>query len=461
MSRKIPMWTVIACVLLIFASTGWADVPAPPVNQDIGMPDIAFGGLAEADCRVCHSSGVPDRHHNLYGDPIPSPSLVPEPDADGDTVDDTAYSCLNCHTDLTGGNVERDCLVCHTGGTPHHAAGLTDCTSCHGSVVDDPLSLSHYIPTYPASLVTPTANGGSGSCDVCHDSGTDTGSGYSVLSSMDLHHNTGLGTCLWCHEDVGEEEIRACEECHGCDSLHNIQADSPKLPTGTVVVGGEDAGYGHVGKDDPGGDSDCWGCHGGYTPSALPALSGPLAATVYNVRPAIVRAGINTLVTATGSALTNTVDGVLFGSDVVLTAADGSSVTLTPGVIYEGLLKVTIPGSTAPGNYTLRAVKTDYDGSPVPSNAVAIQIIPEVSITGVTTSDGIVTINGSGFAGYAEGLETSVTGIVKTGIGRIKTATTVEAKIVSWSDTVIKADFGASPEAVTVNSVFGSDTYPN
>jgi hypothetical protein len=41
--------------------------------------------------------------------------------------------------------------------------------------------------------------------------------------------------------------IRVCEGCHGPDSLHNIQADSPKTPTGTLVVGGEDAGYGHVG----------------------------------------------------------------------------------------------------------------------------------------------------------------------------------------------------------------------
>jgi len=36
----------------------------------------------------------------------------------------------------------------------------------------------------------------------------------------------------------------------------------------------------------------------------------------------------------------------------------------------------------------------------------------------------------------------------------------VEAAIVSWSDTTIEADFGgASPNEVTVNSVFGSATY--
>jgi len=36
----------------------------------------------------------------------------------------------------------------------------------------------------------------------------------------------------------------------------------------------------------------------------------------------------------------------------------------------------------------------------------------------------------------------------------------VEAAIVSWSDTTIEADFGgASPNEVTVNSVFGSSTF--
>ena len=38
------------------------------------------------------------------------------------------------------------------------------------------------------------------------------------------------------------------------ESLHNIQADSDA--DGSIVVGGEDAGYGHVGADNPGDGSD-------------------------------------------------------------------------------------------------------------------------------------------------------------------------------------------------------------
>jgi hypothetical protein len=225
--------------------------------------------------------------------------------------------------------------------------------------------------------------------------------------------------------------------------------DSPAgANVGTIVVRGEDAGYGHSGND-----SDCWGCHGNYVPAGLTSVASALAPTVYEARPATIKAGANTLVTLTGAALTNTVDGLLFKSDVVLAAGGGSSVTLEPGVIYEGLLKVTIPGSTAPGNYSLRAVKTGLDGDLVPSNPVAIQIVPTVSITGVTTSDGIVTIEGAGFSGYLEGSGTSVTLTAGTA--------TVEAKIVSWTDTVIKVKSDASPDAVTVKSVFGSATFSN
>ncbi len=68
----------------MIAGVAVANVPAPPVNQDIGFPDVdGFGALTEEDCEACHS-GNPDRHHMLYGSAIPDPSLVPYPDVDGD-----------------------------------------------------------------------------------------------------------------------------------------------------------------------------------------------------------------------------------------------------------------------------------------------------------------------------------------------------------------------------------------
>ena len=66
------------------------------------------------------------------------------------------------------------------------------------------------------------------------------------------------------------EHIRWCENCHGPESLHNIQVDSDNLANiGTILVGGENAGWGHIGNDD-----DCWGCHGFI--GAAESGSGPL-----------------------------------------------------------------------------------------------------------------------------------------------------------------------------------------
>ena len=463
MHRKVLLLIVAAGMTLVFSSSGWADVPAPPVNQVIGMDDVAISNMLEADCRVCHSSGVPDRHHLLYGQTIPSGSLVPYLDADGDGNNDTIYGCLNCHDQNF--TVVRDCTQCHTS-SPHHStpeAQALHCQTCHGSVIDN-IGDGHYIPTYTPSFVTPSRSGGAGlplnsrgenagGCIYCHD---DDGLNPKVILDMeDLHHavrGPANMSCSNCHSDPRvDTQIRVCEGCHGPDSLHNIQADSPKAPTGTVVVGGEDAGYGHVGRDAGPNDSDCWGCHG--FPLALAPSSGPIAPTIYRSDRATIKAGTDTVVVLSGSAFTNTAAGAVFESDVLLTAADGSSLTLTPDLVDEGLLAVTIPGDTPSGNYDLQAVKADEA-----SNPVVVSIVAEVIIADATF-DGTVTINGSGFGGYAEGSGTSVTGTITTGRGKKRSTTTaVEATIVFWSDTKIEADFDSIPTEVTVNSVFGSDT---
>ncbi len=223
MKTRLIVSIAVVGSLLIFSIEGWAEVPAPPVNQSMGLRDVFFSDFAEAECVLCHTEGIP---------------------ASGD----------------------------------HHATTLAvdrQCSRCHGDLVDD-FDDGHYVPSYDASLVTPwpsaKPNGGSplnslgsrsGSCIYCHNDGAGT------YTNEALHHSTGLGSdstkCIWCHDDsapVGEK-IRRCEDCHGPESLHNIQADSPSSATlGFIVIGGEDAGYGHVGRDAGPGDSDCWGCHG-------------------------------------------------------------------------------------------------------------------------------------------------------------------------------------------------------
>jgi len=457
MRRRILMSAIAAGTALFLVSTGWADVPPPPVNQSIGMADVGFPSHSEADCRVCHDSGVEDRHHVLYDERIIPGSVVPYPDSDGDGTPDIYYDCLNCHDQNF--TVVRDCLACHTS-SAHHSTQIAqsgDCTSCHGDLVDN-MSDGHYIPSYDVSLVTPLRSvgagrpdnsygKGAGACDYCHDQ--DTLQPPLILSNQDLHHD--FADCSWCH-DFGlpfDWQIRICEGCHGPDSLHNIQADSPQSPTGTIVIGGEFAGYGHVGRDAGPGDSDCWGCHG-FGMSKAAFAPGPIIPTIRRVDRAAVADGADTVVSLSGSAFTNIAGETKYTSEVTLTAADGSVSVLAPDRLDESSLEFTIPGETAPGNYDVRAVK---DGER--SNLAVISIRPQVIIVEATGRK-TVTIHGSGFGGYAEGSGTAVTGTRTSVPGWHRRTPIMEATIVSWSDTTIVAEFRSPPNQVTVNSVFGT-----
>ena len=47
---KIGLLMVLACVTL-----GWANVPPPPVNQNLGIPDSTFNNLNKLNCAYCHA----------------------------------------------------------------------------------------------------------------------------------------------------------------------------------------------------------------------------------------------------------------------------------------------------------------------------------------------------------------------------------------------------------------------
>jgi hypothetical protein len=419
------------------------------------------------------------------------------------------YGCLTCHDqDTTGGVISfvvyRDCTVCHEyrgGANVHHldssftGAKAAKCTPCHGDIVDDPIGCApqalglcspdggvttnkacaldtdcaagqtcvlvpgcdHYIPAYTPSLVTPEPAGGEeGTCDFCHDAGSNTiGNIVEVENNHDTHHHVGVqydaagvsqsSVCAWCHlggrpgsEPAGQEAyaIRTCENCHGLDSLHNIQADSTAAGNiGTVVPLAEDYGYGHIGIDDPAGDSDCWGCHGFSAPSAGEIGSG--VPSIGSAVPASIAAGTPTLVTVTGAALIS--DSA--ASDVRLTAADGSSVTIAPDSITGDALTVTI--NAAAGSYTIQAVK---DGEA--SNAVALSVMPQVAITDMDCSKCLstMTITGVNFAVKPAGTDEDIS---VTEDGR-------PLNVISWSDTEIKVSGARCRGDVAVNGVFGS-----
>lgn len=544
---------IAGITLLITAGAGFANVSAPPANQQLGMDDGIFNNLVEVECRACHddpgitcSTSNVDRHHLNYGGVLPQgacsvtgnaclsdngtagcnsaicsdtfpafpctydtdcpnaglgetcgevcmgETVAPVLDADQDGVADTVYSCLSCHAVDTGGGdisfiLERDCLQCHVQvpgeGSVHHltplAQGLDspigdpnagDCTPCHGTLVDD-IGDGHFIPFYSPSLVTPSPSdgdgeplnsrgNGAGACNYCHDSGTDNSTGIQVFTNEDTHHNTGVflsetgvlngNACVWCHNwsQPGEYDIRSCEGCHGYESLHNIAADSdtgcflnPSDPSCEVVIGGEDPGYSHVGNE-----SDCWGCHG-FAMSNSPG-SGPATPFVGSSDIVAITAGTDTAVTLTGSAFTNLIGTFQWLSEVALTAEDGSSLLLTPDSITTGSLTVTIPGTLAPGNYTLQAVKGDY----AKSNPVVISIKPAVVITSVNydDSEGIITINGYGFSDAPpEGAE----GYINVEVDNTPVVTS------SWTDTEITASVSAYQGSVNVSALFCSASF--
>jgi hypothetical protein len=235
-------------------------------------------------------------------------------------------------------------------------------------------------------------------------------------------------------------EIRRCEACHGINSLHNIQIDSPAAGNaGDIIPGAEDAYWGHIGNND-----DCVGCHGFVTASAAPG-SGPVIPDIGLLSAYSITAGTDTSITITGSAFTNDIMGNLVTSNVELTAADGSKVTLTPDTISVNTINVTIPGTMAPGNYTVRAVK-----GPNSSNATGLAIVPDVTISDINCNKkkGMLTITGSGFGTKPEGTDADISVEVN---GR-----TVD--IISWADTSIKASVSACQQkaTVTVNALYGS-----
>jgi hypothetical protein len=523
---KIMAFTVL--VLFGGASIGIAAVPPPPVNQTLGTTDTQLNALSEAECRVCHDSGVPDRHHVLYGTDIPvgvctdqgidcqddsecqldtcdlgtntcsnQPSIECTVNGDADCRDDYCirdsqapnapsppsggYECLTCHTlvwDPVAMAYEfdefRDCLQCHFSEfqpdhsdrtqepTVHHRTATAsldlDCMACHGSLVNN-FDDGHYIPTYDPSLVTPWAEGkpnpgpnGEGNCNFCHDAGVE--GGIDILNNHDTHHETGLTgitlpsppfgsttSCFLCHPGFGPNhdafDIRVCERCHGPESLHNIQVDSNG---GGIVAGSEDAYFGHIGNND-----DCFGCHGFTSTASTAPYSGPVVPYVQFADTSVMTAGTGADVTLTGVAFTNLIEGQELVSGVAVTAPDGSTTSMAAASVTESEMVVSVPGASTAGKYVLRAEK-----GPKVSNPSVIVVTPLVVVDSADCSGGTVSVRGSGFAGYVDATDsgTSITSVIG--------GATETGSVVSWTDTLIVADFSDCGDSVEVNSVFGA-----
>ncbi len=441
----------------------WGAVPPPPANQFIGMVDSLFQNPIEAECRACHDSGLPDRHHLLYGMIIPDPTSAPF------GTPGSPYGCSSCHAeDISSGSivfrVERDCLACHLYipeyrlGSVHHvtdAAAERHCSNCHGSVVQD-FDDDHYIPDYDISDITPdpdckTWDGPicvSGGCTVCH--AEDLTAVPVINANNDLHHSVRI-SCLTCHQMHGN--IRDCESCHGPDSLHNIQADSDNPANiGIIIPGQEDLGWGHIGNS-----WDCFGCHESFNGASVSGNSGMFSASstpqtgatipyMYGMNTFSVTAGKDTVLHINGSGFINETGGVTYLSDVVVENGV-DTLTLERASITVNSIEVTVPSTLPVGLYDIRIRKDDKL-----SNKDIVAVIPEVRITDVSCNrkKGVLTVSGSGFGEKPVG----------TGAYINMQIDGQTADIISWADTLIKAPVsGCRGDAtVTVNALMGSAT---
>ncbi len=431
---------------------------------------MTFELVAFRDCTICHTQDplAPTVHHR--------------------TTEAKAGDCTHCHGYIDAGLLDADGDTIKNSIDPEGLCSVaaTACTSDSDCPATETClgAGSGWIPTYQPSLVTPCTSyiacgsatykdvnnlppgdpdATGGFCNYCHDADlagvTDPdyigvfGEVIPVVTNAQTHHSTGLITapftdlgraeCDLCHNVVDPDpaDIRRCEDCHGIPSLHNIQEDSPAMPTGTIDPGTEDPWWGHIGNN-----NDCHGCHGFVGTSTAPG-TGPIFPGVGLLSSYNIIAGADTGITVTGSAFTNEIMGNPLTSSVTLTAADGSEVTLTPDAISQSSMDITIPGTLATGNYILRAVK-----GPKSSNATAISIIPGVTITDSNCSKrkGVLTVNGSGFGKKPEGTDADINVEVN--------GQTVD--IISWSDTRIKASVSScrNKAAITVNTLYGSAT---
>ncbi|MCX9026271.1 MAG: IPT/TIG domain-containing protein [Candidatus Methanoperedens sp.] len=435
------------CFVFLFQTLVLALIPSPPVNQNMGMYDTLFINVNESKCRSCHATGVPDTHHNL--------------------VATGAYSCANCHPVLPDGSgitIVRDCIQCHnntfngmTIPRPHHESKTAlagHCKDCHGSLVDS-FDDGHHIPSSPPSSMTPNAtykvinetNGKKwGGCESCHDQ--DLTAIPFIASNNNTHHSLGNLSgfqngdntrCEMCHDthngSYGVNTIRACEKCHGYNSLHNIQWDMSNTVT--------QPGYGHLGPD------DCQGCHASYVAGSLAPGADIIMPTINNISSNNVLEGSSKMLTIYGDNFVTTVDNVTRSSVVMITGGI-SDITISPTNISPNEIIVILP----PLNKGLYGIHVHKDGN-AESNTKPIVSAPPVIINSARKIDStLVTINGSGFGTYESAYEGFVNVTINVG------DTVRPLQILDWSDTDINVT--SSDDIIgyiaTVNSIYGANS---
>jgi hypothetical protein len=132
-------------------------------------------------------------------------------------------------------------------------------------------------------------------------------------------------------------------------------------------------------------------------------------------------------------------------SKVILTAMDGSTLTLIPESITQTSISVTVPVNLVTGHYTLTAFKANKH-----SNVKTLCIIPDVRIESANCAGGIITITGSGFTDSPPESAHEFVNVKENNI-------ILECE--SWTDTEIQVSGATCSGEIKINSLFGSDTW--
>ena len=212
MKKNITIITALTVSIMLFAANSFADVPAPVVNQLLGMPDGIFNNLVEANCRACHVNPENlDRHHLLYGTPI----IYGECSVNGNTcLTDRDCNPRICETYGNACSDDTDCYVRNretcgevcvgetAASNPLANTSIYDCLSCHDqNITNGGINFTVYRD-----------------CLVCH---------YQVPGEASVHHLTG--TAQGTNSPLGDPTRGDCTPCHG--TLVDDYGDGADIPT--------------------------------------------------------------------------------------------------------------------------------------------------------------------------------------------------------------------------------------
>ena len=502
--------------LMGMAMTAWAAVPAPPVNQNLGIPDTVFNLLTADVCRTCHNQNpppgipvnptyLPDRHHASVGMPIDGvPEFPPNRDVDGDGVNDTTFGCLNCHSLIVDPNTTqaeldpsfRDCLTCHVvrgvDASVHHKtvwAKNGDCARCHGSLVAS-VDQGQAAPTYSPSLVTPYPSGkpngdtsmvssagtNPGNCNYCHNSANGLENGtpnvpspfgnITVFTNKQNHHGTGLPnvTPIPIAQGGLTDDVQTCTWCHDVSvpptqvAIRVCQRCHDRATLHNIQYDSTPQTILQPGAEDPyfghiGSNDDCWGCHGNNGVSML--STGPIAvATV----PALSAMSVSSIKAGVQVNLTLTGNGFVNSSNLTGQTYD-SDVQLTDANGVKTVLEpITVNPDfievTLPADLAPGNYRVNVKKGGMLSNPQILTVTEPVNLRAGYCYGrySLAILQGTGLSQFLDAVDSG------TSISNAADGTKAQ-RVYRWAGGMIAAQFaGGCPDAVNVETVTDSAT---